>query len=171
MTAYPPMLVALVHCARCDSLTCAALHACSGREARYLTASSRVLSSRSARGSGQDADRVAPRRNTHKPRRRAGHVGGQARLDRSPADGFTEEGFSCDMHIARLHRLPAAFEHSDDRLLDPVVPAMPVRNSGLRSLDVAALRPAVVVIELVERSKNPVQQGFQGSRGVGMVSG
>jgi hypothetical protein len=74
------------------------------------------------------------------------------------------------MHIARLHRLPAAFEHSDDRLLNPVVPAMAVPDGGLRSLDVAALRPAVVLIELVERSKNPVQQVFEGPRGVGMVS-
>lgn len=75
------------------------------------------------------------------------------------------------MHIARLHRLPAAFEDGDDRLLNPVVSAMPVADGGLRSLAVAALRPAVVVIELVECFENPVQQGFQGSRGVGMVSG
>ncbi len=109
-------------------------------------------------GGGQDAHGVASRRNTYEPRRRAAHVGGQARLDRSPADGFTEEGLSCDMHVARVHRLPAAFEHSDDRHLNPVVPTMPVADGRLRSLDVAELTPAVVVIKLVERSEDTVQQ-------------
>jgi hypothetical protein len=41
---------------------------------------------------------------------------------------------------------------------------MTVSDGGLRSLDVAALRPAVVAIELVESCENPFQQGFQGSR-------
>jgi hypothetical protein len=75
------------------------------------------------------------------------------------------------VHIARLHRLPAPFEHSDDRLLNPVVPAVPVPDGGLRSLDVAALKPAFVAIELVARSENPVQQRLQVRRRVGMVSG
>jgi hypothetical protein len=60
------------------------------------------------------------------------------------------------MHIARLHRLPTAFEHNDHRLLNPVVPAMPLPDGGLRSLDASALRPACVAFKLVERSHNPV---------------
>jgi hypothetical protein len=75
------------------------------------------------------------------------------------------------MHIARLHRLPAAFEHSDDCLLNPVVSAMPVPDRGLWPLDVAPLRPGFVAIALVERPENAVQQRLQVRRGVGMVSG
>jgi len=75
------------------------------------------------------------------------------------------------MHIARLHRLPAAFEHSDDCRLNPVVSAMPVPDRGPWSLDVAAFRPAFVAIGLVERPENPFQQRLQVRRGVGMVSG
>jgi len=75
------------------------------------------------------------------------------------------------MHIARLHRLPPAFEHSDDCLLNPVVPAMPLPGGGPRFLDAAALRLAYIAFEIVERSDNPVQQRVQVRGGVGMVSG
>jgi hypothetical protein len=84
---------------------------------------------------------------------------------------LTEKGLGCGMHLAGLHRLPAAFEHGGDRLLNPVVPAMPVADREPWSLEVAARRPAVVAMELVECFENVVQQGFQGSRGVEMLSG
>jgi len=87
--------------------------------------------------------------------------------DRPLTPAFVE-GLNCGMHIARLHRHPAAFEHNDDCLPNPVVPTMPVPDGGLRSRDVVALRPAFVAIELVER---PNQQRLQVCGGVGMVSG
>jgi len=113
---------------------------------------------------------VAPRGNPHEPRRRAGDVGCQARLYRSPPHGLTEQSLDCGMHFPCLHRRFALLENSDDRLLDPVVSAMTASHGSLQSLDVLAVRSAFGPIGVTARCEDAVEQRPQGPRGVGMVS-
>jgi hypothetical protein len=70
------------------------------------------------------------------------------------------------VNVPRAHRLAPTREHTDDRVQDPVVSTMPRADWKTRLLGVA---PAPDGVHAPVRAA--FQQGFQGSRKVGMVSG
>ncbi len=75
------------------------------------------------------------------------------------------------MHVASPHRLFPLREDTDDRLQHPVVPPVPEPDWRSRLLGGAAIGAIFGAGTLDAIIRAPVQQGFQGSRRVGMVSG
>ncbi len=75
------------------------------------------------------------------------------------------------MHVARSHRHSPIREHTHDRVQDPVVPAVPRSDWKTCLLSVAAMCAIVASRGVPAVLRATFQQGFQGSRRVGMVSG
>jgi len=75
------------------------------------------------------------------------------------------------MDVANQHRLSPLLNDMEHRLQHPVVPAVlgPDRRNCL--LGGAAIGAIFGARKLDAAIQAPFQQGFQGSRGVGMVSG
>jgi len=75
------------------------------------------------------------------------------------------------VHVTRPHWLFPVCEDTDDRLQHPVVTAVPGPDWRTRPLGGAATRAIFGAGTLDAIVRAPFQQGFQGSRRVGMVSG
>jgi len=75
------------------------------------------------------------------------------------------------VHITRPHRALLIREDTDDRVKHPAVPAVPGADchTGLRRS--ASIWPIFGIGRLDAIIHAPFQQGFQGLRRVGMVSG
>jgi hypothetical protein len=76
------------------------------------------------------------------------------------------------MHVANPHRLSPLLNDTEHRLQDPVVPAVlgpDGRNCLLGDAAIGAISGARKLDAAIQEA--PFQQGFQGSRRVGMVSG
>ena len=101
----------------------------------------------------------------------AGHIRAQALLDRPPPHWLAEQSLDGAVHIASPHRLFPLREDTDDRLQHPVVPGVPGPDWRTLWLASAAVRAIFGTGTLGTTIRAPSQQGFQGSRRVGMVSG
>ncbi len=75
------------------------------------------------------------------------------------------------MHVTRPHRLFLVREDTGDCLQHPVVSAVPGHDWPTSLLGDATVRAIFGMGTLDAIIRAPFQQGFQGSRRVGMVSG
>lgn len=75
------------------------------------------------------------------------------------------------VHIARAHWSRALLKHSSDGRENPVVASMGIPDRVLSALGNGLRRQDHRRIMAAGWRGDPLQQGFQGSRGVGMVSG
>ena len=75
------------------------------------------------------------------------------------------------MHVASPHRLFPLREDTEDRLQYPVVSPVPRPDWRAHPLGGAAVRTILGTGTLDAIIRATFQQGFQGSRRVGMVSG
>ncbi len=91
--------------------------------------------------------------------------------DRPATDWLAEKGLNGTVDVARSHGLALIREHADDRVQDPVVPAVPTRDWRPRLPAFAATGVAAAPGGIYAGVRYVFQQGFQASRGVGMVSG
>ena len=131
----------------------------------------RLLPQLSGRVGGSDADRVASAAYANKPWRASDNVRAQALLDRSPTDRLAEESLDGAVDVARSHGVALIHEHTDDGVQDPIVPTMLRRDRTAGCLGVALPSIFVAVPTLRAVIRAAFEQGFQGSRRVGMASG
>lgn len=75
------------------------------------------------------------------------------------------------MNLPRLHRLAPIREDTDDRVQDPVMPTVSAPDWRTGPLSIAVLSAIVSPHGVYAHIRPALQQGFQRSRGVGMVSG
>ena len=75
------------------------------------------------------------------------------------------------MDVARSHGLALIRQHAGNRVQDPIVPAMLGRDGKASYLGVACLSPVVAVPWGRAVIRAAFEQGFEGSRRVGMLSG
>lgn len=98
----------------------------------------------------------------NEPWRDAGHIRAQALLDRPPTDRLAEKSLNCAVDVARSHRLTPIREHVDDRVQNPVMPAVSKSDRRTRLRGVAATRAIVAPHGVRARVRAAFQQSFQG---------
>ena len=140
--------------------------ACQAREIAQPIAVAELPSS----GRRSAGESVAAASDPDEPRRLSPNIRRQTRLHRRPANARPQDLLDCEMHVARTHRLGLRLEHADDGGKHPVVPPMSRRDRAASVLVLRRVQGSRVGSAALLRHGGRLEQGSQGSRGVGMVS-